>query len=178
MFDIGFAELLILSLVALLVLGPERLPEALRTLGRWIVRIRRTVGSLQAELEQEIGMDEIRRELHNNRILEEARALERELKDADHATRAELGALEQDLKANAMDPAATRRAEALAAAAAADREGLDPGELAEDDLPLPRPEGDPADAPGSRTDASGPARAPDEAAETPDPPSPVSSRNG
>lgn len=112
MFDIGFAELLILSLVALLVLGPDRLPEALRTLGRWIVTIRRTVGSLQAELEQEIGMDEIRRELHNNRILEEARALERELKTADGATRQELGDLERDLRASSMDPARERRADA------------------------------------------------------------------
>ena len=62
MFDIGFPELLIVSVVALLVLGPERLPEALRTLSRWIGRIRRSFLDVKAEIEREIGADEIRRE--------------------------------------------------------------------------------------------------------------------
>lgn len=99
MFDIGFAELLILSVVALLVLGPERLPGALRALGLWIGRLRRTMGNLQAELEREIGMDELRRELHNDRILEEARALEKDLRDTDRAVREGTRALESEARA-------------------------------------------------------------------------------
>ena len=55
MFDIGFPELLIVSLVALLVLGPERLPEALRTLSLWIARMRRSFLNVKAEIERAIG---------------------------------------------------------------------------------------------------------------------------
>jgi len=76
MFDIGFSELLLVGLVALVVLGPERLPEAVRTAGLWIGRIKRSFNSIKAEVEREIGADEIRRQLHNERILE----LEREMK--------------------------------------------------------------------------------------------------
>ena len=79
MFDIGFPELLIVSVVALLVLGPERLPEALRTLGLWFGRMRRSFSAVKTEIEREIGMDEVRRQLHNEAILEEMRALETEV---------------------------------------------------------------------------------------------------
>ncbi|MGQ7960691.1 Sec-independent protein translocase protein TatB [Pseudomonas sp. SP16.1] len=75
MFDIGFTELLLVGLVALLVLGPERLPGAVRTAGLWIGRIKRSFSAIKAEVEREIGADEIRRQLHNERILE----LEREM---------------------------------------------------------------------------------------------------
>jgi len=76
MFDIGFPELLIVSIVALLVLGPERLPEALRTLGLWFGRMRRSFSAVKVEIEREIGMDEVRRQLHNEAILDEMRELE------------------------------------------------------------------------------------------------------
>lgn len=76
MFDIGFTELLLVGLVALVVLGPERLPGAVRTAGLWVGRIKRSFNSIKAEVEREIGADEIRRQLHNERILE----LEREMK--------------------------------------------------------------------------------------------------
>ncbi|WPC06147.1 Sec-independent protein translocase protein TatB [Pseudomonas benzenivorans] len=76
MFDIGFAELLLVGLVALLVLGPERLPGAVRTAGLWIGQLKRSFSAIQAEVEREIGADEIRRQLHSEQILE----LEREMK--------------------------------------------------------------------------------------------------
>lgn len=61
MFDIGFAEILIVAIVALVVLGPEKLPTAIRTVGLWVGRIRRTVGSIQAEISQELKIDELKR---------------------------------------------------------------------------------------------------------------------
>ena len=61
MFDIGFAEILIVAVVALVVLGPEKLPSAVRTLGLWVSRIRRTVGAIQSEISEELRIDEIRR---------------------------------------------------------------------------------------------------------------------
>lgn len=77
MFDIGFSELLLVGLVALLVLGPERLPGAARTAGLWVGRIKRSFLSIKTEVEREIGADEIRRQLHNENILD----MERKMKE-------------------------------------------------------------------------------------------------
>ncbi len=69
MFGISFSELLLVGLVALVVLGPERLPGAARTAGLWIGRLKRSFNSIKQEVEREIGADEIRRQLHNEHIL-------------------------------------------------------------------------------------------------------------
>jgi sec-independent protein translocase protein TatB len=69
MFGISFTELLLVGLVALLVLGPERLPGAARTAGLWIGRLKRSFNAIKNEVEREIGADEIRRQLHNEHIL-------------------------------------------------------------------------------------------------------------
>ena len=69
MFGISFSELLLVGLVALLVLGPERLPGAARTAGLWIGRQNRSFNTIKQEVEREIGADEIRRQLHNEHIL-------------------------------------------------------------------------------------------------------------
>ena len=69
MFGISFGELLLVGLVALLVLGPDRLPGAARTAGLWIGRLKRSFNSIKMEVEREIGADDIRRQLHNEHIL-------------------------------------------------------------------------------------------------------------
>ncbi|WP_095077996.1 Sec-independent protein translocase protein TatB [Pseudomonas sp. Irchel s3h17] len=69
MFGISFTELLLVGLVALLVLGPERLPGAARTAGLWVGRLKRSFNAIKQEVEREIGADEIRRQLHNEHIL-------------------------------------------------------------------------------------------------------------
>lgn len=70
MFGISFSELLLVGLVALLVLGPERLPGAAHTAGLWIGRLKRSFNSIKMEVEREIGADDIRRQLHNEHILQ------------------------------------------------------------------------------------------------------------
>ena len=80
MFDVGFPELILVSVIALLVLGPERLPEALRTMGLWLGRLRRSFATVKAEIEREIGMDEIRRQLHNEAVLEDIKRIEDEVR--------------------------------------------------------------------------------------------------
>ena len=85
MFGISFSELLLVGLVALLVLGPERLPGAARTAGLWIGRLKRSFNAIKQEVEREIGADEIRRPLHNEHILsmeEEAKKILAPLQDA------------------------------------------------------------------------------------------------
>ena len=69
MFGISVSELLLVGLVALLVLGPERLPGAARTAGLWVGRLKRSFNAIKQEVEREIGADEIRRQLHNEHIL-------------------------------------------------------------------------------------------------------------
>lgn len=61
MFDIGFTELLIVAVVALVVLGPEKLPTAVRTIGMWVGRLKRTVTSIQSEISEELRVEELKR---------------------------------------------------------------------------------------------------------------------
>lgn len=59
MFDVGFTELVMIGLVALLVVGPERLPELVRTTGRWLGRAQRMARELRTELERDTGAREL-----------------------------------------------------------------------------------------------------------------------
>lgn len=63
MFDIGFWELTVIAVVALLVIGPERLPRVARTAGLWLGRARRFVGTVKADIDREIAADELRKTL-------------------------------------------------------------------------------------------------------------------
>lgn len=80
MFDLGFPEFFIAALVALVVLGPQRLPGALRTLGLWLGRFRRAYYNVKTEVEREIGMDEVRRQLHNEQVMADVKRVEREVR--------------------------------------------------------------------------------------------------
>jgi sec-independent protein translocase protein TatB len=60
MFDVGFSELLLLAIIALVVLGPEKLPHAARMTGAWVGRIRRMIVSVQADIENEVAAAEMR----------------------------------------------------------------------------------------------------------------------
>lgn len=69
MFDIGFSELLIIAVITLLVMGPERLPETVRTISLWFGRMKQMLSSARQELENEVGIDEIRLQLKNEKIM-------------------------------------------------------------------------------------------------------------
>ena len=81
MFDIGFSELVVCAIVALLVIGPERMPEAVRTVGLWIGRFKRGLRETRSEIERQMGVDDIRRQLHNEDIM---RSLEDARRDMDN----------------------------------------------------------------------------------------------
>jgi sec-independent protein translocase protein TatB len=85
MFDIGFSELVLTALVALIVFGPEKLPQAARTAGLWIGRFRRVLADTRREVERELGADEVRRQLHNESIMkslnESPQAIQRALSE-------------------------------------------------------------------------------------------------
>lgn len=67
MFDIGFSELLVIAVVALVVLGPERLPKAARFAGLWVRRARNQWDSVKQELERELQAEEIKRQMQDVR---------------------------------------------------------------------------------------------------------------
>ncbi|WP_330926012.1 Sec-independent protein translocase protein TatB [Candidatus Sororendozoicomonas aggregata] len=71
MLDIGFTELLLVAAIGLVVLGPERLPHAIKVTAYWVAKIRRNFQSLKSELERETGVDEIRRQVHNEAVMKE-----------------------------------------------------------------------------------------------------------
>jgi len=79
-FDIGFSEIVVCAIVALVVIGPERMPEAVRTVGLWIGRFKRSLRETRSEIERQIGVDDIRRQLHNEDIM---RSLEDARRDMD-----------------------------------------------------------------------------------------------
>ena len=70
MFDIGLIELLLIGIVGLLVLGPERLPVAIRQSALYMGRLKRMYRSVKADIEKEVGADDIRRQLHNEEIMQ------------------------------------------------------------------------------------------------------------
>jgi len=65
MFDIGFMELMVVGVLGLLVLGPERLPKAARTLGLIVGRVRRSVSNFQEDLERQARTEELKKKLRD-----------------------------------------------------------------------------------------------------------------
>jgi sec-independent protein translocase protein TatB len=80
--DFGSLELLLILVVTLLVIGPEKLPDTLRELGLWFGRLSRSFNSVKSEIEKEIGMDDVRRQLHNEAVMQEMKRIEDEVKGA------------------------------------------------------------------------------------------------
>ena len=64
MFDIGFWEMGLIGVVALIVIGPERLPKVAATVGFWVGKLRAQAFNIRAEIEKEINADELREALH------------------------------------------------------------------------------------------------------------------
>jgi len=69
MTGVGFFEILLIAVVGLLILGPDKLPGALRTMALWIGRFRRSFDGIKRDIEKEIGADDIRRQLRNEAIM-------------------------------------------------------------------------------------------------------------
>ena len=69
MFDIGLPELILLSLVCIGALGPERIPEVVKFLTRFLNKVKSFFNETKIELEIEVGLDEIKREIHNEEIM-------------------------------------------------------------------------------------------------------------
>lgn len=112
MFDIGFSELLLVALVALLVFGPERLPGAVRTGSLLLGRLKRSVQSIKQEVARELGADEIRQQLHNEEILRMERELKQSLQSAKDSLQTPLAEPSSSDRTEPESPAATPETDA------------------------------------------------------------------
>ena len=104
MFDLGFSELFLIGVVALIVLGPERLPKAARTVGLLLRRARNTYVNLRSDIERELAADELKRSLKSvsepaqevRQAFDEARQGQREFAASLRSADAEHQRQEQD----------------------------------------------------------------------------------
>lgn len=100
MFDIGFSELVLIAVVALIVLGPERLPKVARTMGHLFGRLQRYVSEVKADVSREIQLDELRK--LQTQLEESARKAEATMREEAARTEAQL----RSVAVGALEPAA------------------------------------------------------------------------
>ena len=111
MFDIGFGELLLIGVVALVVLGPERLPKAARFAGLWVRRARNQWDSVKQELERELHAEELKRNLSD--VRQSMQQAEQEMREGAQQVKQQADALRHDVERGdvaAMDEAAAPEA--------------------------------------------------------------------
>lgn len=100
MFDVGFSELVLMAIVALVVLGPEKLPHAARVAGAWVGRIRRTVSNMQAEIEREVSAQEVRERLQKEIEAVRAAGQELDIRAPFQAVADDMQALQGDIRSS------------------------------------------------------------------------------
>ena len=104
MFDVGFSELMVIALVALIVIGPERLPRVARTLGHLFGRLQRYVNDVKADINREIELEELRK--FKTTFEDAARGFESSVNTTVNTVQSEVAKTESELNALAQDPQA------------------------------------------------------------------------
>jgi sec-independent protein translocase protein TatB len=90
MFEVGFSELCMIALVALLVIGPERLPKVARLTGFWLGKTRRMIATVKEEIKAELETEELRQAFKEQSGLDELERLQDEAFNATHSIKAEI----------------------------------------------------------------------------------------
>ncbi|WP_029151879.1 Sec-independent protein translocase protein TatB [Methylovulum miyakonense] len=98
MFEVGFSELCMIGLVALLVIGPEKLPKMARLAGFWIGKTRAMVANVKAEIHSELQAEEMRQLVKSQSGLEELQNLQEEFTHTIHSVKASSEELEDSIK--------------------------------------------------------------------------------
>jgi sec-independent protein translocase protein TatB len=107
-FDVGFSELMVIALVGLIVIGPERLPRVARTVGHLLGRLQRYVSDVKADIHREIQLEELKR--LQAEVAQQARDLERQVNQ-------QLQTVENELNQSILDGAAKNTVDASIEAA-------------------------------------------------------------
>lgn len=100
MFDVGFTELMVIALVGLIVIGPERLPKVARTVGHLLGRLQRYVGDVKSDISREMQLEDLKK--LQAQVTEQARDLERQVNDQMKTVESELN---QSILTSAEKPA-------------------------------------------------------------------------
>lgn len=98
MFDIGFSEIVLCLLVALVVIGPEQLPHAVRSVALWVGRLKRSLRDTREEIERQIGADDIRRQLHNEDIMRSLEETQRRITETMNNAQESVQQAQQDVQ--------------------------------------------------------------------------------
>ena len=88
MFDIGFSELVVLGVIGVVVIGPQRLPEVVRTAVITVRKIRRAFSDVRADIERELDLDDMRKILHEADMKAHINQLNQDIMDLDKGARA------------------------------------------------------------------------------------------
>jgi sec-independent protein translocase protein TatB len=105
MFDIGFSEILVIAVVALVVIGPERLPKTARTMGLLFGRLQRYVNDVKADISREMELDELRK--LQREMQGAAQDFEQSVKGAANDFASNVRGVEQELNAAASEAASS-----------------------------------------------------------------------
>lgn len=125
MFDIGFWELALIGVVALLVVGPDRLPGLARTVGLWVGRIRRYVAAVRDDIEREIQADELKKMLEKSDDLNPLQDVVDETKRTIGSARNEIASVEKEAQNLSSDDSSSARGAPDAAADNDDETGAE-----------------------------------------------------
>lgn len=133
MFDIAFSEMVLIAVVALVVIGPERLPKVAKTLGHMFGRLQRYVNDVKADINREMELDELRK--LKSEVQSAARDLESSVSDAAREVEGGVRSVETQLNEAGTVSAPTASAVEAAAAASVGRSPL----ALDSDTPAPKP---------------------------------------
>jgi len=95
MFDMGFAEMMVIGIVALIVIGPERLPSAARSAGKWFAKIKNFVNSVKNDVEREFKTDELQKILAQQQ--DELQSLKEAMNSANNDMTKSTASLEEEI---------------------------------------------------------------------------------
>lgn len=129
--SIHSTELLLILVVALLVIGPERLPAAIRTASLWVGRFRRSFYKVKSEIERELNADEVRRQLHNESVLADIRDAKSDVQKVAGEARSSVNKI---VNSKDFDPGASPATEEQQRNAALEREAAVSGAGAETEI--------------------------------------------
>lgn len=108
MFDIGFLELFVIGVIALIVLGPERLPKAARTVGLWVGKAKQGFNSIKHEIDRELKVQEIQQELEQQKAQLEEQIQLNSLKETMSETQTSINQVAQELNQQQADDMSTK----------------------------------------------------------------------
>ena len=98
MFDVGFTELMVIAVVALIVIGPERLPGVARTVGHLLGRAQRYVNDVKSDINREMQLEELKK--LQSQVADSARNFEQSIRDEVDSARTSLGSVTEHLEAD------------------------------------------------------------------------------